>query len=390
MGLLPRRGAPRGEALALTTAEAAAADLLAGAEVRASVFTVAGLCRILADALRLDAEPALPGELAQEDMSGFGRMLAGESDDTPGIVVPDAVSAQACAAAESAARIAAGRRARAAAAERLAERRTTAGGTPYRAIGAGDVPFVVVNALGQGTGYWWRLAAELARTSRVLLWDQRTDGPLESQLADLADILAAEGAQRAHLIAWCTGVKIATGHARRAPDAVASITMLGADFKHDGRDPGLETPYDRNLERVCRTLADRPQLAERMAGLFDTVGSDGPAGLAQEIRRPFSSGSAFAAYAAQMVDFWAHDELRWSEDVRCPVLFLQGDRDTVVLPEAVRAAAGLFPDALRAEVRGGSHYLMYDRAELVAAVVGDFVRDPAACADRADGLSWTG
>lgn len=284
-------------------------------------------------------------------------------------------------------------------AARSAERITTRpGGPTHRALGAGTTPIVIVNALGQGEGYWWPLIATLAPRHRVLLCQQDTTGGLADQLADLTALLAAEHVRQCHLVGWCTGAKLVTRLAREQPARVLSLTMLAADFRYDGRDPELDGRYERNLAAVCRALLDRPALADRLVTLFTTT-DDQPGQssadavlarpdpeLAREIRRPFASGTALLAYARQLVEFWAHDELRPTGEI--PTLFLIGDRDEIVAPAAERAAAANFPGALHGEFALGSHYLMYEQPQLVADVIADFLCDPATCADRAGGLSW--
>ena len=265
------------------------------------------------------------------------------------------------------------------------------------AIGAGPSPVVIVNALGQGPGYWWPLVAELAGRHRLLLCQQPPDGGLADHEAALRGFLADQGIQRCHLLAWCTGAKLATRFARDDPDRVLSLTVLAADFKHDGRAPALDAPYERNLDIVCRKLVARPAMADQLVTLFagDAVPApDDPLAqphpeLVDEIRLPLRSGPAFAGYAAQLVEFWSHDELPFAHEVRCPVLSLIGDRDEIVAPAAAAAAAARFPGAVHAEVIGGTHYLMYERPGLVADVLTDFLADPGRCVERAGGLVWT-
>ncbi|HEY4457794.1 MAG TPA: hypothetical protein VGN81_25995 [Pseudonocardiaceae bacterium] len=163
-------------------------------------------------------------------------------------------------------------------AARSADRITTRpGGPTHRALGAGAPPIVIINALGQGEGYWWPLIATLAPRHRILLCQQPATGGLTDQLADLTALLAAEQIGQCHLVGWCTGAKLAARFAREQPKRALSLTMLAADFRHNGRDPELDGPYERNLAAVCQALLDRPELADRLAVLFAANTQPGPA-----------------------------------------------------------------------------------------------------------------
>jgi pimeloyl-ACP methyl ester carboxylesterase len=90
-----------------------------------------------------------------------------------------------------------------------------------------------------------------------------------------------------------------------------------------------------------------------------------------------------------MVAFWAHDETAGSERVDCPLLFVIGEDDKIVNPAAEAAAAWLFPAARHALVAGGTHYLMYERAGLIADLLLEHATAPSRLHELRGDLTWT-
>jgi pimeloyl-ACP methyl ester carboxylesterase len=273
----------------------------------------------------------------------------------------------------------------------------------YYVGGHGDPPLVILNALGQRVTCWLPLLDRLMPGRRVVVWEMRgvrADQPLltfDEQLTDLEAVLADQGIDRCHLLGWCTGAKLALRYHQRHPGAVASIVVLNGTFKHTGRPSTLDSPYERNLETVCRTLDRRPELAGRMRRLFTEGGSgtaddgattdgapdDGDPAVAamrakhpalrDEALRPFATEAGMVRYARQLVDMWSVDATAGADRVRIPLLFLGSEYDDVVAPAAVRAAAELFPTATHAEIPGASHYCMYDRSGTLGDLVERFL-----------------
>lgn len=277
----------------------------------------------------------------------------------------------------------------------------------YAVTGHGEVPFVVVNATGQGLEYWWPMVHLLALGHRVIVWEA-ADHDLDAHVGELTRIVAAEAPTGCHLVAWCTGAKTALRMARTRPGAVRTITLLAGDLRHDGRDRALDSDYERNLDAVCRALSRSPEHAGRMLQLLSptdqstgsAAGSTAESGgiteprvpyrvLDEAVRHPFSSGARFAAYAKSLVAFWTHDETGEGERIDCPLLFVIGEDDQIVNPVAEAAAAQLFPAARHAVVAGGTHYLMYERAELIADLLREHAADPSRLHELRGDLLWT-
>lgn len=264
----------------------------------------------------------------------------------------------------------------------LVERRLTAastdGGTAYRHGGPDAFPVVLLGAIGQGLRFWLPLLERLLETHRVLFLEPSGADEIEA-------VLAHAGVRRCHLVGWCTGPKAATAFALRRPDAVESLVFLNGSFKVAERDGDLDTPYERNLEILCRSVAARPGSARRLMRLFGGDGDDDETGtdvlarthgdLRDDVRAPFRSEEALTAYATGMLAFWS-DECAGAESVRAPVLAVGAQNDTVVSTARLRAAATRFPGARYVELLGATHQCLYDRAEPLVRLMREFWRDP--------------
>ena len=284
---------------------------------------------------------------------------------------------------------------------------------------------MVLNALGQGLEYWYRLIDRLMEDHRILIWEPRgTVSPpppfgLDEQVEDVDAVLQHEGINACHLIGWCTGPKVAVDFYLRRPSAVHSMAFLNGTFKCDGSPEELDSPYEQNLESLCRMLVRKPSTAASVMKTFQSrteesevemlEGSDAEQRsiavlslmnekLKAHVLAPFRTEQTTLNYAHQLVDFWAHDARPKASEVKVPVLLMGTEYDQVATPEASAAAATLFPNARHVHVRGATHYCLHDRPEFVADLLKKFFANPdelaatqcasgkAACAQATDQL----
>jgi pimeloyl-ACP methyl ester carboxylesterase len=269
----------------------------------------------------------------------------------------------------------------------------------YTRLGGEGPVVALINALGQGLEAWTRLGHLLSRRFRVLSWELRgldCEHPAMSvgdHVADLSAILDEEGVDRAHLVAWCTGPKIAVEFARRFPARVCSLVLLNTTMKCAATASTHDTPNVRNLESLCRFLTQQPAMAAAVIDSFTASGAqvaegdllgDDPNGLTsvlavmnrdlrESVLRPFRDPSSLMRYAGQLTDFCNVDVSTAASDVRVPVLLLASEYDRVVTPEWSERAFRLFPSASLLRVPGATHYFLYDRADVVARALEWFI-----------------
>jgi pimeloyl-ACP methyl ester carboxylesterase/nucleoside-diphosphate-sugar epimerase len=381
-----------------------------GAAYDLSLLAVAGRDELNAvDRLfheRLDSFQAFftsPGERAPDDddagrAADFAPRLAPLDEDAQTALFQAVRRRQDAARAARAGRIAA----LPAALERKTVERDDSGLT-YYASGSGSPPVVLLNALGQGLHYWYRLMDELMRRRRVFIWEPRglesASRPfrLGDHVDDLEAILAEEAVETCHLIGWCTGPKVALEFYHRRPEAVASMVFLNSSFKSPDSPEELDTDYERNLEPLCRLLDRRPEVAASVRTTLLSRAVDGArdaldetdservaAGvlsmmnveLRQHVLAPFRSESALINYSRQLIDFWSHDARAGADAVRAPVLMISSEYDKIASPEMSHATSRQLPTARHVRVRGATHYCLYDRPELIAELIEVFFENP--------------
>ena len=274
----------------------------------------------------------------------------------------------------------------------------------YYIGGEGQDILVLLNAYGQSFRYWERLIPAITRSFRIILWMPRgNDGDsiglkvASSQALhadDLEKVLGQEKIDNCTLLAWCTGPKLALEYYRRYPDRVASMVFVAASFKGLRQYKSLETEYEEHLESLLEAIEKYPETAdvalEYLKGTLLPQGNqarstdEGAAMSDSELQQALSTvnvslqelvlhpfhASSVVAYAKQMREFWNHDVVTTLDKVKVPVLFLGGNCDRIASQAIAKIVAGMMPDAQYLEIEGGSHYLHYDRWDLLAGVIG--------------------
>ena len=268
--------------------------------------------------------------------------------------------------------------------------------------GSGEIPIILLNALGQGLHYWYRLIDNLMQRHRVIIWEPRgTVSPpppfgIKDQVNDLEAVLENEAADTCYLIGWCTGPKVATEFYLRHPSAVLAMVFLNSTFRCLGGPEEYETDYEHNLEPLCRLLNRRPETAASVmkylqasisgdninlleesdpeqlaAGVLSLINVD----LKHEVLMPFRNESTTLNYSHQVLDFWSHNTLEHAPRVQIPVLVIGSEYDKSASPAMSRVAAELFPAARYVQLQGATHYCFYDRPDLVTELIERFFHD---------------
>jgi pimeloyl-ACP methyl ester carboxylesterase len=274
----------------------------------------------------------------------------------------------------------------------------------YYVAGSSGPVVLLLNALGQGLEYWYRLIDCLFGEYRVIIWEPRgTTAPpqpfgMADQVNDLQAIVENENIASCHAVCWCTSPKVAIDFHLRHPSIFVSLTFLNSTFKCEGGPEDFDTPYEKNLFSLCRMLMRKPDMsasvmktfqsrseeneleilempdAEKMsAAVLSMMSSD----LKPYVLGPFKTEATTLNYARQMMDFWANDCRSKAAEITVPVLLIGAEHDQIISPESSRFGATLFPNARYVRLEGATHYFLYDRASALAALLKKFFESSA-------------
>ena len=210
-------------------------------------------------------------------------------------------------------------------------------------------PIVLLTGAGYNASAWYPHVAALAAHGPVYGIDMPGDPnpsvarapmtPPESCAAWLDDLLSQLGDGPAHLVGASYGGWVAMNQALRAPERVASITLL---------DPAGLTKLDArfwwwlSLSGLA-TLTPIP-LRRRLARWLDLPGL-----LEPELMALMWAGTRGYHAEPKFPGVLTDGELR---SIAVPVLLVTGARSAMLTPAEARARGGLMPDAEVAIVRG--------------------------------------
>jgi pimeloyl-ACP methyl ester carboxylesterase len=171
------------------------------------------------------------------------------------------------------------------------------------------------------------------------------------------------------------------------------MAFLNGTFKCNGSPEELDSPYEQNLESLCRMLVRKPAMAASVRKTFQQreeesetellEGSDTEqmslsvlslitSDLKSYVLAPFRTEETTVNYAHQLMDFWSHDARSKAAEVQIPVLLMGTEHDQVATPASSQMAAELFPKARHVHVGGATHYCLYDRPDFVAGLLKRF------------------
>ncbi|MDN5795636.1 MAG: alpha/beta hydrolase [Intrasporangium sp.] len=187
-------------------------------------------------------------------------------------------------------------------------------------------------------------------------------GPLSYQVMaeDMIDYLDQQVGGPAHLVGWSDGAVVAVLVARRRPDLVARLVLIGQYLNSSGKPPGGD---------LVASLDSAEVIAFLRRG-YDPVSPDG--------------ADHFPVVHAKMMQMLRTEpelELDSLGEITAPTLVLQGDRDEVTVEHSLAIVAAL-ADA-RLAVLPGTHLLPVERPHLVNALLVSFLHDTGT------GVDWS-
>ena len=177
------------------------------------------------------------------------------------------------------------------------------------------------------------------------------------------------------------------------------MVFLNSQFKCAGTPRELVTSYERNLEPMFQKLETNPALAGAVmsslqinltGGKLNLFDQDDSQKLAVEVLSrinqtlkdhvllPYQTEATTLNYARQVLDYWTYDTLAKAPQVKVPVLMVSTEYDKIAAPAISKEALKHFPQSSLTEVRGATHYCLFDRPEFVAGLMEDFFESSAA------------
>jgi pimeloyl-ACP methyl ester carboxylesterase len=274
-------------------------------------------------------------------------------------------------------------------AEGCEDRRTTRG-VRYLDRRASGNPMVLVNACGMSASLWSRLLKDRSTPWRLIIpqspctdLDQGGMAAAADLSADGVAIAAAlddAGIDRADLLAWCSGARIAVEFAGRFPDRVRSLILVCPTLRGAAGVKPQGSVFEDEIHRIFAEVDGRPNLApafaeafrslmvftawERLAGqpkqraatLFGLPARERVSALIAPLVRP----EFLVNYARRALRDETHQVDVALAKLKMPLLLLTGDDDNRVNNAFTAALFGAWDlRFVHARVKGAGHYL-YD------------------------------
>ena len=234
----------------------------------------------------------------------------------------------------------------------------------YQIDGPEGAPWIVFsNSLATSTAMWDEQAAALKNSFRVLRYDQRghggTDAPagryaFDTLLADALGLLDALSIKKAHFAGLSMGGATALGLAERHPERFDRIIVCDS--------PCQSTPQSTQQWEERIAVAQKQSLdvlVEPTIGRWfppETVAKNPPH--LDKVRAMIRATpvNGFIGCAGALAD---HDYASAVAGVKCPVLFLVGEKDAPVA--AMRKLNEKLPGSRYVELPGAGHISNMDR-----------------------------
>jgi pimeloyl-ACP methyl ester carboxylesterase len=237
----------------------------------------------------------------------------------------------------------------------------------FESTGQGPAVLLVMG-LGLPGAAWWRTVPVLARSFRVITFDNRGAGRRErptspltiaSMAADAVSVLDAAKILRAHVYGISMGGMIAQELALGFPERITSL-VLGATSAGGA----LATPPDPETSAFLARRATLPDEEGRWGSVpyvySERTRSTNAARIGQDFARRRSYAFAPDGYRAQLAAAAGHDTAARVGGIEAPTLVVHGAEDRMVPPANGRALASAIPGAHLVELADAAHLYTTD------------------------------
>jgi pimeloyl-ACP methyl ester carboxylesterase len=242
--------------------------------------------------------------------------------------------------------------------------------------GTGEV-VMAIPGLGADISYFDMVAPLIASAGfRVVALNQRgignSTGSLENPTMDMlaqdvANAIQALDVERAHLLGWAFGNRVARAVAQNHPQQISSVMLIAAG--------GLVAPSSEVM-RAFRQLTDGQDIDEaarikalRVSLYAPTSDIEALLAKVQPGTWPEARLAQQAANQATSIDLW------WSGGI-APMLVIQGRHDVIAPAENGLALVEEFPDRTKLVwVEDAAHMMLIEQPEVVARNVVEYLHD---------------
>ena len=210
-----------------------------------------------------------------------------------------------------------------------------------------------------------------------------------STLWSWADACLAAAPERAVWLGWSLGGLVALAAALRAPKRVSGLILLTATPRFVRAADWTPAMPEETLAQFHDGLATDPAAALNRFLALQVRGSEAATATLRTLRqeladRPLPNPAALSLG----LDLLRDEDLRGQlPDIRCPALWIYGDRDSLVPPGVAERVELLMPGARTEIIRGAAHAPHLSHPAEFGHAVSAFLADPATDGqDEADGV----
>lgn len=238
-------------------------------------------------------------------------------------------------------------------------------------------PLLLIAGLGQGGWVWRDVAPALARSRRVLAFDNHGTGssplPARSSIEELAADAASVLPGPADVLGFSMGGYAALTLALDEPDLVRSLVLVGTGAGGPDRVPRpahVREAFEQALGLPPEEFGRRTMPYTFSAGWAEANPNRIEEILAARLERPTPYETLEAHVAACYRFYESACEV---ERVEATALVVHGDEDLIVPVENGRMLAARLPDAEYVELPGRGHNLMLEDPETLVSLVERFL-----------------
>jgi pimeloyl-ACP methyl ester carboxylesterase len=225
------------------------------------------------------------------------------------------------------------------------------------------LPIVLVSGQLLTRDFWAPLEARLA--GRTIVY---ADNQSDDTIAGMATRLLDAAPPRFHLVTHAMGGFVAFEVMRRAPERVASLTLLATLATADG--PAQLARRQGYVELVESGAFDQV-VEERLPMLMAPERREGEVA---DIARRMAADTGAAAFLHQQHAIIGRIDSRPSlAAIVVPTLLLRGDQDGIVGQEQIETIAAGIPHATVMTLAGAGHLLMLEEPVTVGRLIEDHI-----------------